>query len=85
MPKKVMDLAVFGKVDTDKEDSLAAAFAVRAIPTLVAFRDGCGVFARPGMLTANGLDDLIEKLCAIDMSQVRQKFEEEEKRIAGAP
>ena len=31
---------MFGKVDTEAEPGLAAAFEIRAIPTLVAFRDG---------------------------------------------
>jgi thioredoxin 1 len=41
---------VFGKVDTDAEQELSAAFGIRSIPTLMAFRDGVLLFAQPGML-----------------------------------
>jgi thioredoxin 1 len=64
---------VFGKVDTDKQSAIAEAFSIRSIPTLIAFRDGHGVFAQPGMLSAAGLDDLIEKLRALDVASVRRK------------
>ena len=38
---------VFGKVDTEAEQSLAAAAQITSIPTLMAFRDGILVFASP--------------------------------------
>ena len=43
---------VFGKVDTEAEQELAAAAGIRSIPTLMAFRDGVLVFAQPGALPA---------------------------------
>ena len=36
---------VFGKVDTEAETGLAAAFKTRSIPNLMVFRDGVLVFA----------------------------------------
>jgi thioredoxin 1 len=43
---------VFGKVDTDAEQELAAAYRITSIPTLMAFRDGILVFSQPGALRA---------------------------------
>lgn len=45
---------MFGKVDTEAEQSLAAAAQIRSIPTLMAFRDGVLVFAQPGALPGRG-------------------------------
>lgn len=42
---------VFGKVDTEAEQELAAGFGITSIPTLMAFRDGILVFAQPGAST----------------------------------
>ena len=39
----------FAKIDTDKEQELAAAFGIRSIPTLMIFRDGILLFSQPDM------------------------------------
>ena len=62
----------FGKVDTEAQPGLAAAFQVRAIPTLAILRDGVLLTAAPGALSARSLDQLIEKVRAIDMTQVKK-------------
>lgn len=66
---------VFGKVDTEAEPELAAAFHIRAIPTLLAFRDGVLLFEQAGMLPAKALDELIDKLGALDMAEIHAKIE----------
>ena len=58
---------VFGKIDTEAEGGLAAAFQIRAIPTLVVVRDGVVLFQQPGVLPAAALDELIAKVKALDM------------------
>jgi len=68
---------VFGKVDTEAEPGLAAAFEIRAIPTLMAFRDGILVFAQAGALPAASLDKLIAQLRALDMDDVRRRVAEQ--------
>jgi thioredoxin 1 len=73
---------VFGKVDTEASPDLAAAFRIRAIPTLMAFRDGVLLFAESGMLPAAALEKLIEELGKIDMDDVRKQMAEEAKRVA---
>ncbi len=64
---------VFGKVDTEAQPAIAAAFEIRAIPTLMAFRDGILVFSRAGALPAAALEDLILQLRKIDMDDVRRR------------
>lgn len=69
---------VFGKVDTEAEQALAAAAGITSIPTLMAFRDGILVFSQPGALPASALDEVIAGVRALDMDEVRAS-------IAAAP
>ncbi|MDG3009560.1 thioredoxin [Rhodococcus sp. D2-41] len=62
---------VFGKVDTEAEQSLAAAAQISSIPTLMAFREGILVFSQPGALPAASLDEVIGAVRALDMDDVR--------------
>ncbi|MGZ4466570.1 MAG: thioredoxin [Nocardioides sp.] len=62
---------VFSKVDTEAEQELAAAAGIRSIPTLMAFRDGVLVFAQPGALPAESLEELITAVRGLDMAQVQ--------------
>ncbi|HEX4405735.1 MAG TPA: thioredoxin [Polyangia bacterium] len=75
---------VFGKIDTDAEQELAATFEIRSIPTLMIFRDQVLVFARPGMMPGPALDDLVEKVKALDMAEVHRKVAEQEAEQAKA-
>lgn len=61
---------VFGKIDTEAEQQLAAGFGIRSIPTLMAFREGVMVFNQPGALPAAQLDELIAAVRGLDMEQV---------------
>ena len=62
---------VFGKVDTEAEQALAAAAGITSIPTLMAIRDGVLVFAQPGALPAAALERVIADVRALDMDEVR--------------
>ena len=66
---------VFGKVDTEAQPGLAAAFEVRAIPTLMALRDGVLLASHPGALPGRGLDALVEKVRSLDMDEVRRTID----------
>jgi len=66
---------VFGKVDTEAEPGLAAAFEIRAIPTIAVLRDGVLLGALRGAVSGAGIDELIRKVRAIDMDEVRQRLE----------
>ena len=70
------DDIVFGKVDTEAEQALAAEFGIRSIPTLMAFRDGVIVFAQPGALPQPALAELIGAVRALDMDDVRRSIAE---------
>jgi len=63
---------VFGKVNTEEEPGLASAFGIRAIPTLAVLRDGVLLALQPGMVPAAGLDELVKKVRALDMDEVRR-------------
>lgn len=66
---------LFGKVDTEAEQELAAGFGITSIPTLMAFREGIVVFAQPGALRAPQLEQVIEAVRDLDMDEVRAKIE----------
>jgi thioredoxin len=67
---------VFAKVDTEAEQQLAHTLGVRAIPTLMAFRDGFLVFSRPGALSGPALDSLVAQIEALDMDALRRTVSE---------
>lgn len=72
----------FAKVDTEAEPALAAAFEIRAIPTLMAFRDGVLVFEQAGALPPAALDRLIEAVRGLDMDDVRRRISEDADQLA---
>jgi thioredoxin 1 len=73
---------VFGKVDTEANQGLSAALGIQAIPTLMIFRDGIGVFAQAGALPKPALDDVIAQARALDMDAIRQEIAAKEKESA---
>jgi len=68
---------LFGKVDTEAEQSLAAAANITSIPTLMAFREGILVFAQPGALPPPALDQVIDAVRGLDMDEVREMVAKE--------
>ena len=64
---------VFGKVDTEAEQALARAANITSIPTLMAFREGVLVFAQPGALPPQALDQVIGAVRELDMEDVHAK------------
>ncbi len=69
---------VFGKVDTEAQQQLAAAAQIQSIPTLMAFRDGVLVFSQPGALPAPALEQVIQAVRDLDMAEVRQQLESQQ-------
>ena len=65
---------VFGKVDTEAEQSLAQAASISSIPTLMAFREGILVFSQPGALPPAGLEQVITAVKDLDMAEVRAQI-----------
>ncbi len=70
---------VWAKVDTEAQPQLAGALKVRAIPTLMIFRDGVLVFSQPGVLPPKVLDEVVDKTRALDMAAVRRDVEDAKK------
>ena len=62
---------VFGKVDTEAQPELAAGFGISSIPTLMIIRDKVVLYAQPGALPEQALEQLIAKACEINMDEVR--------------
>jgi thioredoxin 1 len=67
---------IFGKVDTEAEQSLAATARITSIPTLMAFRDGILVFSQPGSLPASALEEVIAQIRGLDMDDIRKSVAE---------
>ncbi|ASY31655.1 MULTISPECIES: thioredoxin [unclassified Streptomyces] len=74
---------VYGKIDTEAQPELAAAFGIQSIPTLMIVRDQVAVFAQPGALPEAALQDVIGQARALDMDEVRKSIAEAEKSTGG--
>jgi thioredoxin 1 len=72
------DDAVFASCNTEEQSELAAMFQIQSIPTLVVFREGIGIFGQPGMLPAEALDELMDKVRGLDMGEVRAEAEKQQ-------
>ena len=66
---------VFGKIDTEAQQALAAQFNITSIPTLMAVRGKTVVFAQPGALNSKQLDSVISGVRGLDMDEVRRAAE----------
>ena len=66
---------VFGKVDTEAQPEVAAAFNITSIPTLMIVRDGIVLYSQPGALPESALKQLITKANELDMDEVRASIE----------
>ncbi|HRP75974.1 MAG TPA: thioredoxin family protein [Rhodocyclaceae bacterium] len=62
---------VFGKIDTDAQQELAAGFGIRSVPTLAVIRERIMVFRESGALPASALEQIVEGVRNLDMDQVR--------------
>jgi|SRR5580693_71859 thioredoxin 1 len=70
--------AVFAKVDTDAQTDLAQAFGISSIPTLMIIRDNVVLYAQPGALPEQALEELITKAQELDMDEVRASLAKDE-------
>jgi thioredoxin len=76
--------ATFASCNTEEQTELAAMFQIRSIPTLIVFREGIGIFGQPGMLPAEALDELLDKVRELDMDEVRAEVERQQEQHADA-
>ena len=75
---------IFGKVDTEAEQALAASAQITSIPTLMAFRDGILVFSQPGSLPAAALEQVIAQIRELDMDDIRSQIAAESETATAA-
>ena len=71
---------IFGKIDTEAQQDLAAEFQIRSIPTIAVIRDNVMVFRQSGALPANALEQVIAQVRDLDMDKVRADIEEQKKK-----
>lgn len=64
---------LFGKINTDEEQQLAASFGIQSIPTVAIFREGILLFLQAGALPKEAIDDLITQAKALDMQKVKEE------------
>ena len=69
---------LFGKVNTETEQGLAAHFHIQSIPTIIVIRDNIAIFQQPGMLPEEGLKDVIRQVTELDMDAVRKEIAEQQ-------
>ena len=73
--EKYPDLA-FASCDVESQQEVAAMFGIRSIPTLGIFKEQILIFSQPGALPAEALEDIIGKVVALDMDDVRRQIAE---------
>jgi len=76
---------VFAKVNTEAEQSIAAHFQIRSIPTLMIFREQIVLFSEAGMLPASGLEEVIAQVRALDMKKVRADIDAAQTEASAEP
>ena len=74
----------FAKVDTEAEQSLAAAAGITSIPTLMAFREKVLVFSQPGALNATQFGELVDAVKGLDMKAVHEQIAQQQAGSAPA-
>jgi thioredoxin 1 len=72
------DDVIFGKVNTEDQQELGANFQIRSIPTLMVFREQIAIFSQAGALSESALEEVIAKVKALDMDQVRKDVAEQQ-------
>ena len=75
---------VFGKVDTEAEQSLAGSAGISSIPTLMACRSGILVFSQPGALPAPALEEIIGRIRALNMDDIRAQIAQSQAATAAS-
>jgi thioredoxin 1 len=70
-------------VDTEAVQALARAANITSIPTLMAFREGVLVFAQPGALPPQALDQVIGAVRDLDMQEVHAQVAAQQQNSEG--
>ena len=73
---------VWAKLDTEAEQELASALAIRSIPTVMVFRQGILLLRQAGALPGSALDEIVEKVQGLDMDDIRKQIAEHDQAHA---
>ncbi len=65
---------VFGRIDTEAQTELAGRFEIRSIPTLMLVREKVILYSKPGAVPAQSLEALLDRMLAVNMTQVRDEI-----------
>ena len=68
----------FAKLNTQDNPEVASALGIRAIPTLMIFRDQIAIYSESGALPPHLFEELINKASAVDMDEVRADVEKQQ-------
>jgi len=74
---------VFGKVNTEDQPELAAAFNIRSIPTLMFFRENVVLYAEAGALPPPMLEQMLAEVKAVEMAEVHREIAAREAAAGG--
>ena len=69
---------IFGKVNTEVEQELAASFNIRSIPTLMIIREKVVIFSEAGALPKQAFQEVITQAKALDMAEVHKQVAEQQ-------
>jgi len=75
---------VFGKINTEEEQELAASFQIRSIPTLMIFREQVILYSQPGALTDGQLEEIIGQVKQLDMAKVHEEIAQQQAQQGSA-
>jgi thioredoxin 1 len=65
---------VFGKVDTEAQQALAASFNIMSIPTLMIVKEQVVIFSQAGALPEAALTDIVEQVQNLDMAPIHAEI-----------
>ncbi|MGQ0717948.1 MAG: thioredoxin family protein [Pseudonocardiales bacterium] len=67
---------VYGTVDVEAEQGLAAAANISRSPTIMAYRKGVLVYSQPDGLPREALEDVVTQVKAIDLDEDRKDLDQ---------
>lgn len=74
---------LFGKVDAENQQQLAAQFGIQSVPSLAAVRDRVVLFNQAGVVSGEAIDDVLRQIRELDMERIHAEIAEESDGEAG--
>jgi thioredoxin 1 len=73
---------VYGTVDVEAEQGLAAATNISRSPTIMAYRKGVLVYSQPDGLSPEALENVVTQVKAIDLDDDRKALDQARNQLA---